>query len=350
MPAASPITSSTATWSTTARWVTGSATTRPGCSSITSATIIRTPSPLLMMAHIAAKLPDLSLGTSVLVLPWYHPLRLAEEIAMLNSLTRGTLHLGIGRGTARMEYDAYNIDMNEARARFDELLPHCREGARRRAVHPCRPLLDHRQADPAAGPRPVRQAGALSTARSAARPAPPSWVTSASRRSVSPRSPTDSWRRSSSAGVPAPARRPTNAIPPDLGEAVHRRQPTRRRVALGRRYYPPYFALQADHYEADANPWADIRSIRTSAACSRTCARWPIRTSSGRSSDSNLVGSVEADLQAHRRARRVGVQLLHGVVRDAGHAARRAARDDGGALPTRSARATRARWRRSRVA
>ena len=73
------------------------------------------------MAHIAAKFPDLSLGTSVLVLPWYHPLRLAEEIAMLNSLTRGTLHLGIGRGTAKMEYDAYNVDMNEGRARFAEV-------------------------------------------------------------------------------------------------------------------------------------------------------------------------------------------------------------------------------------
>jgi alkanesulfonate monooxygenase SsuD/methylene tetrahydromethanopterin reductase-like flavin-dependent oxidoreductase (luciferase family) len=39
-----------------------------------------TPSPLLMMAHIAAKFPDLSLGTSVLVLPWYHPLRLAATL------------------------------------------------------------------------------------------------------------------------------------------------------------------------------------------------------------------------------------------------------------------------------
>ena len=48
--------------------------------------------------------PDLSLGTSVLVLPWYHPLRLAEEIAMLNSLTQGTLHLGIGRGTDLLLY------------------------------------------------------------------------------------------------------------------------------------------------------------------------------------------------------------------------------------------------------
>ena len=61
-----------------------------------------TPSPLLLMSHIAARFPDLSLGTSVLVLPWYHPLRLAEEIAMLNLLSKGTLHLGIGRGTARL--------------------------------------------------------------------------------------------------------------------------------------------------------------------------------------------------------------------------------------------------------
>jgi len=87
-----------------------------------------TPSPLLMMAHIAAKFPDLSLGTSVLVLPWYHPLRLAEEIAMLNSLTQGTLHLGIGRGTAKMEYDAYNVDMNEGRARFSEVFKIVEQG------------------------------------------------------------------------------------------------------------------------------------------------------------------------------------------------------------------------------
>ena len=80
-----------------------------------------TPSPLLFMAHIAAACPDLSLGTSVLVLPWYHPLRIAEEISMVNTLTRGTLHLGIGRGTAKSEYDAYGVDMREARGRFDEI-------------------------------------------------------------------------------------------------------------------------------------------------------------------------------------------------------------------------------------
>ena len=49
---------------------------------------------------------------------------------MLNSMTRGTLHLGIGRGTAKMEYDAYNVDMNEARARFAEVLRIVEKGLR----------------------------------------------------------------------------------------------------------------------------------------------------------------------------------------------------------------------------
>ena len=79
-----------------------------------------TPSPLVFMAHIAAAYPDLSLGTSVLVLPCYHPLRLAGGIAKLNSMTQGTLHLSIGRGTAKMEHGAYNVDMNEVRVCFAE--------------------------------------------------------------------------------------------------------------------------------------------------------------------------------------------------------------------------------------
>ena len=107
-----------------------------------------TPSPLLFMAHIAAAFPDLSLGTSVLVLPWYHPLRLAEEIAMLNSMTRGTLHLGIGRGTARMEYDAYNVDMNEARARFAECYRIVEKGLSGEPFTHDGTLLEDRAADP----------------------------------------------------------------------------------------------------------------------------------------------------------------------------------------------------------
>jgi len=79
-----------------------------------------TPNPLAFLHFIAARFPDLGLGTCVLVTPWYEPLRLAEEIAQLNTLTKQPLHLGMGRGTAKMEYDAFGIDMEMSRARFRE--------------------------------------------------------------------------------------------------------------------------------------------------------------------------------------------------------------------------------------
>ena len=47
-----------------------------------------TPSPLILASHIAGRFPELSLGTCVVVLPWYEPLRLAGEIAMLSLLMR----------------------------------------------------------------------------------------------------------------------------------------------------------------------------------------------------------------------------------------------------------------------
>jgi alkanesulfonate monooxygenase SsuD/methylene tetrahydromethanopterin reductase-like flavin-dependent oxidoreductase (luciferase family) len=79
-----------------------------------------TPGPLLALAHIAGRFPDLSLGTCVLVTPWWEPLRLAGEIAALSRLTEQHLHLGLGRGTAKYEYDAFGLEMQEARGRFRE--------------------------------------------------------------------------------------------------------------------------------------------------------------------------------------------------------------------------------------
>lgn len=81
-----------------------------------------TPSPLLFMAHIAARVPRLGLGTCVLVSPWYHPIRFAEEIAMLSILSEGPLHIGIGRGTAKLEYDAWGVDQEQARDRYIEAI------------------------------------------------------------------------------------------------------------------------------------------------------------------------------------------------------------------------------------
>ena len=81
-----------------------------------------TPSPLILMSHLAAAFPGLSLGSCVLVVPWYNPLRLAEEISMLSHLCAGELHLAFGRGTAKLEYDAYDIDMSSAKDRFKEAI------------------------------------------------------------------------------------------------------------------------------------------------------------------------------------------------------------------------------------
>lgn len=80
------------------------------------------PDPIVYMSHLAARFPNLGLGTCVLVLPWHHPLRLAGQIAMLSNLTKGELYLGIGRGTARYEFERLGVDMTETRQRFRESL------------------------------------------------------------------------------------------------------------------------------------------------------------------------------------------------------------------------------------
>ena len=79
------------------------------------------PSPMFFLSHIAAACPGLGLGTAVIVLPWYEPVRFAEEVAMLSLLTEGELHLGLGRGVARIEYEARDIDMEHSRELFGEV-------------------------------------------------------------------------------------------------------------------------------------------------------------------------------------------------------------------------------------
>lgn len=79
-----------------------------------------TPNPVTLLSYIAAACPGLDLGTCVLVLPWYNPLRLAEDLAMLQTLSGANLHIGMGRGVAKLEYDAFGVNMSEARERFRE--------------------------------------------------------------------------------------------------------------------------------------------------------------------------------------------------------------------------------------
>jgi alkanesulfonate monooxygenase SsuD/methylene tetrahydromethanopterin reductase-like flavin-dependent oxidoreductase (luciferase family) len=80
-----------------------------------------TPSPLMLMSNLAARCPGLALGTMVLVTPWHNPVRLAGEIAMLSLMSDAPLHLGLGRGAAPLEYNAFNLKLEDAKQRFKEV-------------------------------------------------------------------------------------------------------------------------------------------------------------------------------------------------------------------------------------
>jgi alkanesulfonate monooxygenase SsuD/methylene tetrahydromethanopterin reductase-like flavin-dependent oxidoreductase (luciferase family) len=78
------------------------------------------PDNLQLMSYLAAACPDVDLGTAAVILPWHDPLRVAEQVSVLDLLSRGRLRLGIGRGLARREFEAFRGTMNESRERFDE--------------------------------------------------------------------------------------------------------------------------------------------------------------------------------------------------------------------------------------
>ena len=78
------------------------------------------PDNIQLMTHLAAKYPDIDVGTAAVILPWHDPLRVAESAAVLDLLSNGRLRLGLGRGLARREFEAFQVSMDESRGRFDE--------------------------------------------------------------------------------------------------------------------------------------------------------------------------------------------------------------------------------------
>jgi alkanesulfonate monooxygenase SsuD/methylene tetrahydromethanopterin reductase-like flavin-dependent oxidoreductase (luciferase family) len=81
-----------------------------------------TPSPSLFLAAAAQRTRRIRLGPLVYLLPLYHPLRLLEEICMLDHLTHGRLEVGIGRGASPYEMAPFHVTPDEARPMFEEAL------------------------------------------------------------------------------------------------------------------------------------------------------------------------------------------------------------------------------------
>ena len=81
------------------------------------------PDNLALMMHLTALCPNIDVGTAAVIIPWHDPLRVAENAAVLDMLSKGRLRLGMGRGLARREFHAFRLSMDESRGRFDEAAP-----------------------------------------------------------------------------------------------------------------------------------------------------------------------------------------------------------------------------------
>lgn len=78
------------------------------------------PAPTQTLAYYAGRTKRITLGSAVIVLPWHDPVRVAEQIALLDIMCGGRCIFGFGRGAASVEYEGFRIPMDEARPRFVE--------------------------------------------------------------------------------------------------------------------------------------------------------------------------------------------------------------------------------------
>lgn len=80
------------------------------------------PSPLLLLAAVAARTTRLRLGTTSYLLPLRHPLHAASEVAVLDRLSGGRVILGVGRGFRRATFDAFEVPVAKKRSLFEAAL------------------------------------------------------------------------------------------------------------------------------------------------------------------------------------------------------------------------------------
>lgn len=98
------------------------------------------PSPAVFLAAASQRTRRIRLGAMVFCLPLYHPLRLLEEICMLDHLCRGRLDVGVGPGGSPYEMAFFGVAPEAARPHFEEAFRFLRDGLDGR---PLRAAGDH---------------------------------------------------------------------------------------------------------------------------------------------------------------------------------------------------------------
>lgn len=128
------------------------------------------PSPNLLIAAASRRTTRLRLGNMVNILPFHHPVRVAEEVRMLDVLTGGRLEVGFGRGQVRIEQSAFGTERKATVEMFDASFEIIHALLRGETVDYDTPWW--------------RGQGASATPEATQRPYPPLWLSAASDTSV----------------------------------------------------------------------------------------------------------------------------------------------------------------------
>ncbi len=78
--------------------------------------------PATLAAAAASRTRRIRIGLAAAILPFHHPLRLAEQMALVDIISNGRLDVGVGRGNRPAEFAGYRVPQQEARERFDETI------------------------------------------------------------------------------------------------------------------------------------------------------------------------------------------------------------------------------------
>jgi len=78
------------------------------------------PSPLPLLAALATRTSTIRLGTGIAILPLYHPIRMAEDCAVIDIMSKGRLILGVGMGYQDVDFAAYGLRVSDRVSLFEE--------------------------------------------------------------------------------------------------------------------------------------------------------------------------------------------------------------------------------------
>jgi alkanesulfonate monooxygenase SsuD/methylene tetrahydromethanopterin reductase-like flavin-dependent oxidoreductase (luciferase family) len=89
------------------------------------------PDVLQYLTYFAGRTQRIQLGSMVVVLPWHDPLRVAEQVVMLDHMSNGRFIFGIGRGLGRVEFEGFGVNQEDSRGIFVESSQMILEGLER---------------------------------------------------------------------------------------------------------------------------------------------------------------------------------------------------------------------------